>query len=381
MARLGDICVISAGQGAPQGDNNYCDCRQGIPFVKAGDLLDLLLGKPENNLQCVNEDVAKKHKLKLYPSGSILFAKSGMSCMKGYIYRTQHPCYVVSHLAIVIPEKADGEYLKFYFQYHKPNSLIKDSAYPSISLQDISNIELNIPSKDEQKDIAANLNKISNLITLRKQQFSKLDELIKSRFVEMFGDPINNSKQLPELTFPELGEFGRGVSKHRPRNDPMLLGGKYPLIQTGEVADSNLYITNYDNTYSELGLRQSKMWQSGTLCITIAANIAKTAILTFDACFPDSVVGFLANDKTNNIFIHYWFSFFQAILEAQAPESAQKNINLKTLSELKIIVPPIETQNEFATFVEQINKSKFEVQQSLEKLETLKKSLMQQYFG
>ena len=123
------------------------------------------------------------------------------------------------------------------------------------------------------------------------------------------------------------------------------------------------------------------MWQKGTLCITIAANIAKTAILTFDACFPDSVVGFKANDKTNNIFIHYWFSFFQAILEAQAPESAQKNINLKTLSELKIIIPTIDLQNQFAEFVEQTDKLKFEVKEALEKLETLKKSLMQQYFG
>ena len=180
---------------------------------------------------------------------------------------------------------------------------------------------------------------------------------------------------------PELGEFGRGVSKHRPRNAPELLGGEYPLIQTGEVANSNLYITEYENTYSELGFKQSKLWQKGTLCITIAANIAKTAILTFDACFPDSVVGFKANDKTNNVFIHYWFSFFQKILESQAPESAQKNINLKVLSELKVIVPPIELQNKFANFVKQIDKSKFEVQQSLEKLETLKKSLMQQYFG
>lgn len=381
MAKLGNVCEIAAGQGAPQGENSYCNCNEGIPFIKAGDLSDLLSGKLETEIQCVNEIVAKQHKLKLYPAGSILFAKSGMSCMKGYVYRTKNPCYIVSHLAIVIPQGIDGEYLKYYFQHNKPNALIKDSAYPSISLQDISNIELTVPSLDIQASIASELNKVNMLISLRKQQLSKLDELVKSRFVELFGDPVNNSKGLPELTLPELGEFGRGVSKHRPRNDPKLLGGKYPLIQTGEVANSELYITSYENTYSELGLKQSKMWQAGTLCITIAANIAKTAILTFDACFPDSVVGFKANDRTNNIFIHYWFSFFQAILEAQAPESAQKNINLKILSELKIIVPPIEQQNEFVAFVEQTDKSKIEVQKSLEKLETLKKALMQKYFG
>ena len=174
----------------------------------------------------------------------------------------------------------------------------------------------------------------------------------------MFGDPVSNSYDLPEATLPDLGKFGRGVSKHRPRNDIKLLGGKYPLIQTGDVANAGLYITSYSNTYSELGLKQSKMWDKGTLCITIAANIAKTAILEFDACFPDSVVGFTANERTNNIFIHYWFSFFQAILESQAPESAQKNINLKILSELKVIVPEKKKQDEFAFFVEATDKSK-----------------------
>ena len=147
----------------------------------------------------------------------------------------------------------------------------------------------------------------------------------------------------PKQLYLNWGIWERSI-KHRPRNDPRLLGGEYPLVQTGDVANASLYIMSYNSTYSELGLKQSKMWSKGTLCITIAANIAKTAILEFDACFPDSVVGFIANEKTNNIFIHYWFSFFQAILESQAPESAQKNINLKILSELKVIVPEKENR-------------------------------------
>ena len=84
-----------------------------------------------------------------------------------------------------------------------------------------------------------------------------------------------------------------------------MLGGAYPLIQTGDVSNSGLYILNYSSTYSELGLEQSRLWKSGTLCITIAANIAHTSILTFDACFPDSVVGFVPNDNTNSVFVHY----------------------------------------------------------------------------
>ena len=219
-----------------------------------------------------------------------------------------------------------------------------------------------------QDKIIRQMDKIQNIIDMRQQELDYLDTLIKARFVEMFGNPVSNSFGLPEVTLHKLGELGRGVSKHRPRNDPKLLGGKYPLIQTGDVAAANLYITKYESTYSELGLQQSKMWDKGTLCITIAANIAKTAILDFSACFPDSVVGFNANERTSNIFIHYWFSFFQAILESQAPESAQKNINLKILSELKVIVPKKAEQKAFADFVKQVNKSKVVYQIIINKL-------------
>ena len=301
---------------------------------------------------------------------------------KPIAYRVSGKCWVNNHAHVLKPkDNINVDYLCYSLMYKDVTSIVNGATRQKLTQADMKEIDIPMCPMEEQLKIVKQIKQIFTLISLRKQQLAKLDELVKARFVELFGDPVNNSKGLPELTLPELGEFGRGVSKHRPRNDPKLLGGKYPLIQTGEVANAELYITNFENTYSELGLKQSKMWQAGTLCITIAANIAKTAILTFDACFPDSVVGFKANDKTNNIFIHYWFSFFQAILEAQAPESAQKNINLKILSELRIIVPPIEQQNEFVSFVEQTDKSKLAIQQSLDKLETLKRALMQKYFG
>ena len=375
---LKDLAAICAGQGAPQGDHNYCE--NGTPFVKAGNLQELLEGKAITSIQKVSDEVAKKHKLRLYPKGTILFAKSGMSCMKGYIYVLPQSAYVVSHLACITPNEDISEYLRYYFNYHKPNQLVKDAAYPSISLSDVGNLVVDMKPESERNEIVSVLQHTESIITLRQQQLQKLNELVKAQFVELFGDPISNSHALPEATLPELGEFGRGVSKHRPRNDPKLLGGKYPLIQTGDVASANLYITSYTTTYSELGLTQSKMWDKGTLCITIAANIAKTAILNFDACFPDSIVGFSANGRTNNIFIHYWFSFFQEILESQAPESAQKNINLKILSELKVIVPAKEKQDVFAAFVEQVDKLKAAVQKALDEAQLLFDSLMQKYF-
>ena len=251
----------------------------------------------------------------------------------------------------------------------------------SIDLKRWITYKIPVYPESVQAEIVKRLDSVKAILSLREQELNALDDLIKARFVEMFGDPVSNSKGLQEATLPEIGIFGRGVSKHRPRNDPKLLGGRYPLIQTGDVAAADLYILSYTSTYSDIGLAQSKIWNKGTLCITIAANIAKTAILDFDACFPDSVVGFMANDKTNNVYIHYWFSFFQRILEEQAPESAQKNINLKVLSELKVICPEKEEQDKFADFVAQIDKSKATVQKALDETQLLFDSLMQQYFG
>lgn len=197
----------------------------------------------------------------------------------------------------------------------------------------------------------------------------------------MFGDPVLNPKKWNKEELNMLGKLSRGKSKHRPRNAPELLGGPYPLVQTGDVANADIYLKEYTQTYSELGLKQSKMWNKGTLCITIAANIAKTSILTFDACFPDSVVAFVANEKTNNMFIQFWMLFLQKILEDSAPESAQKNINLKILSKQKVIVPPIELQNKFADFVKRIDKLKCVIENSLKELENNFNSLMQRAFN
>lgn len=247
--------------------------------------------------------------------------------------------------------------------------------------KDFDNTLIPFPTLEEQENIANLLDKISTIILVRQQQLQKLDELVKARFVELFGDPVSNSMGWSMKRLAELGELNRGISKARPRNLPELLGGPYPLIQTGDVSNADAYITSFSSTYSEKGLAQSRLWPKGTLCITIAANIAQTSILTFDACFPDSVVGFISADETNELFIHYWFSFFQKILDEQAPQVAQKNINLKILSELAVITPPLCLQNQFSAFVKKVDKSKVAVQKSLDETQLLFDSLMQQYFG
>lgn len=183
-----------------------------------------------------------------------------------------------------------------------------------------------------------------------------------------------------------LGALGRGKSKHRPRNDPALFGGPYPFLQTGEVKAANGTIRSYQQTYSEFGLRQSKLWPSGTLCITIAANIAETAFLGFDACFPDSVVGFTPNQgAVFSEFVELFIRSAKSRIAAYAPATAQKNINLETLENLLIPLPTIEEQREIVSTLGNqfsvIDALEADIDQNLQKAEALRQSILKKAFA
>ncbi|MEI8140428.1 MAG: restriction endonuclease subunit S [bacterium] len=150
----------------------------------------------------------------------------------------------------------------------------------------------------------------------------------------------------------ELGVLARGRSRHRPRDAAHLYGGPHPFVQTGDIKHAGLYVSEYSQSYSEAGLEQSKMWPKGTLCITIAANIGDTAILGFDACFPDSVIGFLADEtKCDTRFIKYRFDTVKQQFQQVSQGAAQDNLSMEKLLALKIEVPPLATQLRIASIL------------------------------
>lgn len=273
-----------------------------------------------------------------------------------------------------------------YFYYVATHALgqmvaqVHGSTMQHITKDKFDAIPISLPAEPEQKRIAGRLERADWLRRTRRYTRKLSDTFLQSIFLQMFGDPVTNPKNWDIEPFNETGTLERGRSKNRPRNAPHLYGGKYPFIQTGDIANCVNYIRKHQQTYSEDGLKQSKLWPENTLCITIAANIAETGILTYPACFPDSVVGFLAYDSVKIEYVQYWLSFVQRILERTAPESAQKNINLEILRDLRIPVPPFPLQQEFATIVRRFERLRAQQREAERQAEHLFQTLLHRAF-
>ena len=379
---LREIATIGAGQGAPQGDENYCD--DGTPFVKAGNLSELLEGTDINAIQRVSEDVAKKYKLKKYPKGTILFAKSGMSCMKGYVYVLPQEAHVVSHLACITTQEDSAGNLKYYFTYHKPNQLVKDAAYPSISLSDIGELEIDIKSEDERNRIVSQLVKIESIMSLRQRELDTLDNLIKARFVEMFGMPLDRAKA--NMKFTDCVDFNPKKSEVKDLQDveasfvPMEcvgVDGSFTIRENGLVSS---YYKGY--TYFRDGdvllAKITPCFENGKAAIAEGCkNGIGFGTTEFHVARPKEGV-------SNSYWIKYMLkndSVHDLATINMTGSAGQKRIQTPFFEKLTIFCPPRELQSQFAEFVKQVDKSKVVVQKALDEVQLLFDSLMQKYFN
>lgn len=216
------------------------------------------------------------------------------------------------------------------------------------------------------------------------------DDKWKSKYKE---PPKADISSLPEIpaswvwsTITQLGELNRGKSKHRPRNDSSLYGGDYPFVQTGDVRAADGLLTTYKQTYSDKGLAQSRLWPVGTMCITIAANIAETAILGIEACFPDSVVGFIPQNKNVSVeYIEFFFRTAKEDLDRYAPATAQKNINLAILETVSVPFMSVAEQQELVFQVSEkldaTNRAEATIDSKIKKSASFKTSILAKAFS
>lgn len=354
QVKLESVFDIARG-GSPRPIDDYItDADDGLNWISIRDASNSNKFIETTRLKIKPEGLSKT---RLVKPGDFLLTNS-MSFGRPYIMKTTGCIHDGWLVLSGDPEKVDSDYF-----YHllgsdllkrRFSALAAGAVVKNLNIDLVKGVEIPLPPLPEQKRIAAILDKADAIRRKRQQATQLADDFLRAVFLEMFGDPVTNPMGWKLLPFSTVGTLDRGKSRHRPRNDPALLDGAHPLIQTGEVANSRGYITEYSATYSDLGLAQSKKWDTGTLCITIAANIAKTGILTFPACFPDSVVGFIPNRNVTVEFVQHWLGFLQKNLEANAPQAAQKNINLEILRGLLIPVPPIAEQEKFSVVVTSI---------------------------
>lgn len=337
---------------------------EGIPFLNAESMNENSVNLSKANF-ITEEKFLSIKKGRLQQGDLILTTRGNGVGQAAFFNQNSQDALINAQLLILRPDEAHIDSAFLYYSFTTPffksnlKNFVSGSAQPQLPIKSLRNIEFSYPPLITQRKIADILSSYDRLIDNNNRRIALLEESIHLLYKEWFVrsrfpgyESVKVVDGIPEgwkfKKLEELGLLGRGKSKHRPRNDPSLYGGKFPFIQTREVKEASLYITNYSQTYNEKGLAQSKLWDAGTLLITIAANIAETAILTFSACFPDSVVGFIANsNQVSAEFIKYSIDTIKVRMRNVSSGAAQENLSLEKIRIFDFLVPDKETMQLF----------------------------------
>ncbi|MCP4695856.1 MAG: hypothetical protein GY862_03245 [Gammaproteobacteria bacterium] len=375
LATLGDVLVRVQDRIIPQSHKDKNFFYVGLENIESGTgrLVEVSTQSGENILS----------QKTVFKSGDILYGKLRPYLNKAHLAERTGICSTDIWALRAIPGLS-AQYLHYYlrspFVVKRASQSTTGANLPRLDAQVFDKMPIPIPSAPEQQRIVEILRQAEELHQLRACHIRELQKIPLSLFLKLFGDPLSNPFEFKKHPLEKLGTVDRGISKHRPRDAAFLFNGPYPFIQTGDVTNSGGWIKYFTQSYSKEGLAQSKLWPEGTLCITIAANIAKTGILTFDACFPDNVVGFIPREQTTAEYIMHSINVYQTQLETQAPQAAQKNINLKALRDLLIPLPPKSLQDNFSQRVHEIRSLIEKQTQALQELENLIITLQSQGF-
>jgi len=345
----------------------------GVPAIHYGQIYTYYGLSTIETKSFVSSELARQ--LKKVNKGDVVITNTSENLEdvgKALVYLGEQQAVTGGHATILKPgELLLGKYFAHFTQTDEfaaeKRKYAKGTKVIDISSADLAKISIPIPcpenpkkSLEIQSEIVRILDAFSELTSALTAELSaelvnrkKQYDYYRDRLFNFEGTDVN-WRSLPEVAI----YFGRGKSRHRPRNDERLYGGNIPFIQTGDIRNASHIITRYSQTYNKLGLEQSKLWPKGTLCITIAANIAETSILGFDACFPDSVIGLIADpQKTSSEYVEYLLQSTKKKLEKKGREksSAQSNINLETFEKLKLPFPTLTEQSHIVSTLDKLD--------------------------
>lgn len=324
---------------------------EGVPCVHYGEIYTKYGVSAAASYSFVSEERAKN--LRFAQPGDVIIASAGETVEdigKSVAWLGDSPI-AIHDACYAFSSSMDAKFVSYFFASRGFRDQIKQhissSKISSISTQNVAKAIIPVPPLEVQREIVRILDQFTQLEAELEEE---LEEELEARHAQFshYRDLLLNfdGRECERLPLSAVAiDFGRGKSKHRPRNDPKLYGGDYPFIQTGDVRSSGHLITEYSQTYSDEGRAQSKLWPRGTICITIAANIAETGILAFDACFPDSVIGLVADpSKASSHYVEYLLQSLKEHLSAKGQGSAQANINLGTFEKELFPFPPLAEQ-------------------------------------
>ena len=392
MAKLGDIGKIITGNTPKTSESdNYSS--NDIAFIKPSDI-------PENEIAILSDaefyiSESAREKARILPPGSILVTCIGII---GKVAITDIECAFNQQINAIIPymDKCNPQYVAYTIQYLKPQlqTIANAAVVPILNKSQFSDIEIPLPPLDEQRRIAAVLDKVSDLIAKRREQLRKLDELVKARFVEMFGEPIANPMKWPVVPLKSLstlitnGNTPKGGSENYVENGITFLRSQN-VWRNQIILDDVAYI----DEATHRSMKKSSLRYKDIL-------ITKTGRINTENSSLGRAALFLGKDDSANINGHVYLvrlkntaipEYIVTILTGEAYRKYirkvcvggidKRQINVEQVEDFPIILPPIEMQKSFSTIREEIGKSKLTIQQSLDKLEVLKKALMQEYFG
>lgn len=385
--KLGDIGAILTGNTPKTSDGkNYIS--KDINFIKPSDIDEDKITNISTSDYFISE--LAKNDARILPVGSILVTCIGII---GKVGINSIECAFNQQINAIIPDtrKCNNKFLAYAIQFKKNElqQLANAPVVPILNKTQFSNIQICLPLIEKQNKIVAILDMINEIINKRQQQLKKLDELVKSRFIEMFGDPVTNSYNLPIVSLGELSELiTKGAS-------PSWQGFSYidDRTQTLFITSENVregYIDLSFPKYIEDGFndkqKRSVIHKGDFLINIVGASIGRAAQFNLDckANMNQAAALVRINDKRikdNYLLIYLNSEKAQRMYDLMKSDTGRANLSLKDISDLSILLPPIAQQEKFEKFFTLTNKSKLEIKKSLDKLEILKKSLMQEYFS
>ena len=397
--RLGSLADVKGGKRLPKG-TTFSENITKHPYIRVTDFN--AIGVSLEGLKYIDEDVYEKISRYTISSDDIYVSIAGSIGKVGIIPSCIDGANLTENAAKITNIKGINQkylclFLKSEFAQYQMQSATIATTQAKLALFRIESLTFPLPPLSEQQHIVERIEELFAKLDEAKERLQEVADSFAVRKAAILHKAFTgeltkqwrwengvSDESWEEKKLGEVGVLERGRSKYRPRNDERLFGGIYPFIQTGDVANADMFIEKHSQTLSDFGMQQSKLFAKNTICITIAANIGKVAILSYDSCFPDSVVGLTTDEKNSYKYVYYYLSTQQKELESKAPATAQKNINLKVLNDLDIPLPALSEQHEIVRLIDDLLARERAAQQATEQalasIDLMKKSILARAF-